>query len=63
MFYPDLRSLDQVEALPIREFNLRVECVRERLGISDAPIEELTQPIVKRSLVEVLMEEQRKRTE
>ena len=46
MFYPDLTSLAQVNDLPMSEFNLRVQCVRERLGIVDAP-EEGTQPITK----------------
>ena len=63
MFYPDLTSLDQVDALPIHEFNLRVECIRERLGIADVSLEESTQPITKRSLIEVLMEKQRQHKE
>ena len=63
MYYPDLRSLDEVNALPINEFNLRVDCIRERLGVADAPVSEETQPITKRSLVEVLLDEQRKRNE
>ena len=62
MYYPDLRSLDEVDALPMSEFNLRVECIRNRLGAAEAPEEE-TQPITKRSLVEVLMEEQMRKND
>ena len=45
------------------EFNLRLECIRERLGIADAPLEEPTQPITKRSLIEVLMEKQQEQND
>lgn len=62
MEYHDLTSMEQVEALPIHEFNLRIQCLRERLGIAD-PLPVETRPITKRSLVEVLLEEQRKRKE
>ena len=31
MYYPDLRSLDDVDDLPMPEFNLRIHCIVERV--------------------------------
>ena len=61
MEYHDLTSMEQVDALPIHEFNLRIQCIRERLGIAD--VDPPTQHISKRSLIEVLMEEQMKKND
>ena len=65
MFYPDLRSLDDVDALPMPEFNLRVECIADRIrwerGIPAHIPAEATQPITKRKLIDVLAELQSKR--
>lgn len=61
MHYHDLTSMEQVEAMPIPEFNLRLVLIHERLGIADVSPTERTQPISKRSLIEVLLEEQDKR--
>lgn len=37
MYYPDLRSLEDVDNLPIPEFNLRLHCVVERIRFEQGP--------------------------
>lgn len=58
MYYPDLRSLADVDNLPMPEFHLRFHCITERIrwerGSFGAEPAEPTQPVPKRRLIEVL---------
>jgi len=65
MYFRDLRSLADVDALPLPEFNLRRECVLDRIRWErpiplDIPSQPM-QPITKRKLIDVLAELQSKR--
>ena len=61
MFYPDLDSLQAVDDLPMPEFNLRIHCVKERLGWERGGFAEdefepevEMKPMGKKTLLEVL---------
>lgn len=67
MFYPDLRSLDDVDDLPMPEFNLRVHCIVHRMKLSnpmlgfDGESKGASPEAPKRPLIEVLAEMKRKK--
>ena len=56
MTYPDLRSLEDVDALPWPEFLLRVRCMNERLGWveSSAPETPVKRALDRQGLITLL---------
>jgi hypothetical protein len=63
MYYPDLGSLHEVDALPMPEFNLRMHCITERLGWEQGRFVETApemKPVGKKRLIEVLAEMKQK---
>jgi len=58
MYFPDLRSIDDVEALPMPEFNLRVECLTDRIrwerGLGIEVPQEPMKPVRRGEITQVL---------
>jgi hypothetical protein len=57
MYYPDLGSLQEVDDLPMPEFNLRMHCIDLRLKWEQGSFSEAEpemKPVGKKSLLEVL---------